>query len=175
MRIHCEKCRNDITVYCDSLFEKNNVGSVQCPKCQKIQSRYISEADLLLYFGCSESFFIIISLLTMFILDNMGISLLAILLALGLFCFAFFVQKNISRSIYLKAYGKDTIRNQKFKEDKETIKKNLNWQFMLFYAITIMAITIPEMKSYFIIMMIVANLVTYFKFYFQLKYEKKKK
>lgn len=175
MKIYCEKCHADITVQCDSLFEKNTVGSVQCPECRKIQSRYISEGDLLLYFALSETSYIIFSFVPLFVFRTIGIGFISVAVIMASLVLALMCQKMISRKVYVNAYNKKELMNTKFKEDAEAIKKNLNWQFLLFTVIAFTAFTNEDMQMFFIGIMFLANIATYIKYYLQLKREREAK
>lgn len=175
MKIYCEKCHEDISADCDILFEKSTVGNVQCPKCKKVQSRYVSEGDLLLYFAVSETFYIILSLITLLVLEKLGISVISIVLVLAMLVLAYFFLKTASRSIYAKAYNKKELMNVKFKEDGAAIKKSLNIQYLLFMVIAFTCFTTDSFQIFYIIIMALANIFTYIKYFLQLKKERNAK
>ncbi len=88
---------------------------------------------------------------------------------------ALMCQKMISRKVYVNAYNKKELMNTKFKEDAEAIKKNLNWQFLLFTVIAFTAFTNEDMQMFFIGIMFLANIAAYIKYYLQLKREREAK
>ncbi len=174
MKIYCEKCHEDISGECNKNIENYTVGRVVCPKCHHEQKRYISEADILLFFGVSEVFYILFSLLTAFLIKKAGLSPVSILFVIVLIVAFFFASKALSSAIYTKAFFKNEIRNKVFEDDKIAIQRNISWQFVLFFAITITFLTTNEGKVFFGIAMPLAASFTFIKLYFQLKYEKKK-
>ncbi len=172
MKIYCEKCHEDISAECNKAIENYSVGRVVCPKCHYQQKRYISEADILLFFGISEVLYIALSLLSVLIFNKMGISILSVILLIGLLVGAYFISKSISSSIYEKAFLKAEIKNKVFDEDQKAIQRNISWQFMLFFAITITYITSSEGKIFFGLAMPLAAALTFLKLFLQLKNEK---
>ena len=172
MKIYCEKCKEDITLKVDSLFENYNVGRVQCEKCQKFSSRYISEADILLYYGISEVIYVIISVVTNFLLTLTGFPLYMIAVLILIVCIYFYIQKQLSRLIYVKAYFKKDFKDFDFKEDSNSINKNMKWQFMLFFAIAITYMIENTAKLFFGVMLILSVVFTFIKFYLALRNEK---
>ena len=174
MKICCEKCHQDISPECNKAIENYTVGKVICPKCHYEQKRYISEADLLLYFGINEIAYILLSLLMIFIFNRIGINAVSIVIIFLVLIAGYFASKELSSRIYEKAYFKADIKNIVFEEDAKAVQRNISWQFMLFFAITITFITTNEGKLFFGIAMPVAALLTFVKLYFQLKFEHNK-
>ena len=60
MKVNCESCGKPITAQVNSLFEQFEPGRVVCPHCHHQQKRYISEADLLIYFCFSAVLYSIV-------------------------------------------------------------------------------------------------------------------
>lgn len=172
MKIYCEKCHQEITGECNRNIENYTVGRVICPHCHYEQKRYISEADLLLYFGVCEVAYILMSLLMEFLFKKVGISFETILILITVIVASFIGSKALSSAIYEKAFFKSEIKNKVFKEDKTAVQRNISWQFMLFFAITISYITIDEGKLFFLIAMPIAAILTFVKFFLQLRNEK---
>ena len=158
-----ECCRN---------IENYQVGRTVCPECHMEQKRYISESDLLLYFGASEVIYIVLSLVIMFVFRMFNVGLVSIVISLALFIMYYFLSKTLAKQIYVKAFFKEEIKNKVFKEDGEAIKRSFTWQFMLFFAITISFMTLEEGKLFFGIMMPVAAILSFVKFFLQIKNEK---
>ncbi len=173
MKIYCEKCHQDISNECNRNIENYKVGKVVCPHCHHEQKRYISEADILLFFGVSEVFYILLSLAAVYIFGRFGVSTVSILILLVLLVISFFASKAFSSSIYEKAYFKSEVKYKVFNEDAQAIQKSISWQFILFFAITITFINVNEGKIFFAVAMPLAAALTFAKLYLQLKYEKK--
>lgn len=174
MKILCEHCQKDISNECNKHIENYTVGKVVCPYCHHEQKRYISEADVLLYFGINEVFYILLSLLMVYIFDKFGFSTISFVVLFAIVVVSYFASKAFTSNIYDKAFFKSEIKYKEFDEDSKTIQRNISWQFMLFFAITITFITTNEGKLFFGIAMPLAAVFTFVKLYFQLKYEKKK-
>ena len=174
MKIYCEKCHQDISVECNKAIENYSVGKVICPHCHYEQKRYISEADLLLYFGINEVAYILLSLLMMLIFDKLGVSAISLILIAIILIAGYFASKVLSSAIYEKAFFKEDSKYTVFEEDQTAIKRNMTWQFMLFFAITITFITTNEGKIFFGIAMPVAAVLTFVKLIYQLRYEHNK-
>ncbi|MBQ6493990.1 MAG: hypothetical protein IJI92_09035 [Erysipelotrichaceae bacterium] len=175
MKIYCEKCHEDISSECNRNIENYTVGRVVCPKCHYEQKRYISEADILLFFAVSETIYIIMSLITMFLFDKLGISVASIGIILAMVVASYFASKALSSAIYEKAYFKERVKYKEFEEDKKAIQRNISWQFLLFFAVTISFLTLDEGKVFFAIAMPVAAILSFIKFYFQVRYENNSK
>ncbi len=172
MKIYCDHCHEDITVECDKAIENYTVGNVVCPKCKKKQKRYISEADVLFFFGVSEVFYILLSLAAMGIFHAFGVSLPAVLLIGVLLVISYFASKALSEGIYLKAWFKEEVKDKVFEEDVKAIQRNITWQFMLFFAITITFLTVNEGRLFFGLAMPFAAVMTFVKFFLQVRNEK---
>ena len=69
MKVNCESCGKPITAQVNSLFEQFEPGRVVCPHCHHQQKRYISEADLLIYFCFSAVLYSIVLVLIFFLLN----------------------------------------------------------------------------------------------------------
>ncbi len=174
MKIHCEKCGEDISAECNKAIENYSVGRIVCPHCHQEQKRYISEADLLLYFGVSEAFYVALSLFTSFLFRRWGVKPYPIAGVIVLLFLSYLLSKELSSRIYEKAYFKSEIRNKEFDEDRIAIQRSISWQFMLFFVIMISYLTIEEAKIFFLIAMPLAVIATFLKLHFQLRYEKNK-
>ena len=172
MKIYCEHCHEDISLECNKEIENYHVGRVICPKCHHEQKRYISEADLLLYFSLSEVFYIILSFATIFVFNHLGIHIYTILILFALFVASYIISKEFSSRIYENAYFKAEWKNKVFEEDQQAIQRNLSWQFLMFFAIAITFVTLDEGKIFFGLAMPIATLLSFIKLYYQLKYEK---
>ena len=91
MKIYCEKCRQEISSECNKQIENYKVGKVICPHCHYEQKRYLSEADILLYFGISEVLYVLLSLISVFVFRKLGVSAVSIGLLFVLLVASYFV------------------------------------------------------------------------------------
>lgn len=171
-KIYCDKCGEDISADIDVKFDKMLVGHVVCPKCHKENKRYISETDLLLYLGISESFYLIISIITKYVFNLVKPIWLLIVLLLAIFIAAFMIQKIIDRIVYEKAYMKQETKDKEFDDNKDQISRSLIWQSMLFLALAITYVTGTEFSIFFLLISIAAIVLTFIKFYLSAKKEK---
>ena len=103
MKVNCESCGKPITAQVNSLFEQFEPGRVVCPHCHHQQKRYISEADLLIYFCFSAVLYSIVLVLIFFLL-NWKMQAWILILAVGLFVAAYFAMKYGSAMLYERAY-----------------------------------------------------------------------
>ena len=172
MKIYCEHCGQDITVVTEKMIDNYKVGYVQCPHCKKMQKRYVSEADLLLYFGLSEVFYLLMSVIAMLVLNFAKTIWLMIVLILPLLVIGYFVQRYLIQAVYVNAYFKKDFKNVSFNENQEEIKRTISWQYLLFFAIAITFVTMEDMRLYFGIMSIAAVILTFIKFKLCLNREK---
>jgi len=172
MKIYCEHCKKDITLETDKMIDNYRVGQIVCPHCNKKQSRYISESDLLLYCGFSELFYLIMSALALYLLDFANNILKLVVIVLPLLIIGYLVQRYLIHSLYEKAYFKEEIKNKVIAENGEEIRKRMNWQNILFFALAITFVTMEENKIFFGIVCILAIILTFIKFILSLKKEK---
>lgn len=172
MKIQCEKCHSDITVKVDKQLEQFKVGRVQCDHCQKISSRYISESDILLYLVLSEIFYLFLSLISALIFYFFGMHWFLVPIFIAIFIFGYNVQKSFSRNIWIKAPFKSDIANISHNEDMMKIAKSTNWQFILFFALAITAITGTTYQLFFFLVSIFAIIINFIKFILCVKNER---
>ena len=114
MKINCESCGKPITSQVNSRFEQFEPGRVVCPHCGHKQKRYISEADLLIYF-CFSAVLYSIVLVFIFFLLNWKMQVWILILAVGLFVATYFAMKYGSAMLYEKAYFKADIKIKSFR------------------------------------------------------------
>ena len=138
MKIICDKCGKDISIYVDQNFEQFTIGRIVCPECKKRQSRWLTQFDLMLYLGISSMFYIIIAYLLMNALNWFGFKWYVIVAMLGLYVILYIILKLIDRSIYLKAPFKKEWMNKEIYEDANKVKKTMRVQFAAYVAIVIM-------------------------------------
>ena len=135
MKIACEKCHEDLNRLVDQQFEKYMVGSVQCPKCRKMQTRYLSEVDLTIYFAASCFMYLIAATIIFTMMNYLKISWWFIAPIPFIFVICYFIQKNLSRSIYAKGFFKKDTMNIRFNEDKSYISKKIKGQYTIFVLV----------------------------------------
>lgn len=176
MKIRCEKCKNIINVPINQAFEQNKVGRIECPHCSKKQKRYISEVDLLLYFGLSELVYLAISLITMGIFEFVGVNLSTGLFIFVILFIAYFGLKAISNNIYTKGYFKEKTMYKELDEDVRAVSNNLYRQLIFFFVIAITFITGSSAnRLFFGILLVVAIGLNFIKFKFALEKELEEK
>lgn len=169
MKIFCEKCHEDISADVDKHFEQFEIGQVICSKCHEKQRRYLSEADLLFYFGVSSIFYLLLFIVLSQLLKQLGINALTIAIILVILAGAFFFQKDLSRRQYREAYFKKTTRYTRFNEDKQAVGKSLKLQFMAFIVIALMFGTNPELSLAFILFGLAFIFIIFLKLFLLIK------
>lgn len=172
MKIKCEKCNQDLSKEIRENFEQYEVGRIVCPKCHCKQKRYISEAELLMYFGISALSYVVLFAIIMAIFKSMDITPVSILMVVALFAIGYIVLKNVSLLIYQNAYFKKELKNIAFVEDKTSIQKHLRWQFIMFMLVALMFGTNDEFSVYFIIAIVAFVIIVGIKIYLSIKNEK---
>lgn len=121
MKICCEKCHGDITSECNKSLESYHVGRIVCPHCHQEQKRYVSEADVLLFFAISEAGYLLLSLLSEFLFDRWGVSPVSILILAVFVIASYFASRSLSAAIYENDYNRSFLRFCQKKQ--KTIKK----------------------------------------------------
>lgn len=173
MRIYCEKCHEDITVLVNKKLDGYEVGQVTCPKCQKVQLRYISESDILLHLGISEVLYFVFSLIIIAVFGYSKSIIIAVLLILLLLAIGLILLRFLSAKMYNIGHLKKDYKNEKFVEDKATIIKSNNWQFMLFMMVSIMFNTATDGRLIFYLFSIGCIILTFTKYFLCIRKEKK--
>ena len=115
MKVNCESCGKPITAQVNSLFEQLEPGRLVCPHCHHQQKRYISEADLLIYFCFSAVLYSIVLVLIFFLL-NWKMQAWILILAVGLFVAAYFAMKYGSAMLYEKLISSRTSKTKSFRK-----------------------------------------------------------
>lgn len=172
MKIKCTHCGEDISKEIRSNFEDYTVGRIVCPHCHTKQKRYISESELLMYFGISALAYVLLFSIIVLIYDLVGVNPLAIFLIVGLFIIGYFFTINFASAIYKYAFFKKDLQNIVFKEDKKAIQKHLRWQFIMFMLAAFMLGYDPEFKLYFFIAIIAFTIIVGVKVYLSIKNER---
>ena len=173
MKIYCEQCHEDITLGAERMISNYDVGNLICPKCNHKQKRYISESDILLSFGINEISYYLISIGIIYSFGYSKSIPLTIVIVLCLLLLAYFIQSITNRLIYTKAHFKKAYKDRKIMEDNKTIKKNMNWQFMLFIALSVMFITDTSQPNMFHLLSFACIGLTFVKYFLCLRKEKK--
>ena len=172
MKIYCEHCKQEISIDCDSHFEQYETGKVTCPHCRRVQKRYISEADLLTFFTFSELLYVVLVLITAVLFAIFGVGIIAIAAIFALLVIAYLLSKQLSRYIYTNGMFKKETMYKLFDEEGENIKKNMRWQFILFFALAITFATGTEFSLFFIAMMILSVVLSAVKMVLAVRKEK---
>lgn len=172
MKIKCDKCGEDISLLVDKCIEEYIPGRIKCPKCGKLQDRYISEADLMTYFTISCLGYIIAAYILMKTVELIGFKWYMIVILLLAFVGIYFLQKSLSRLVYIKAYGKTDYKNSTVMEDCKSITKRMRIQYAVFICLIIMLGTGTYDIWIFIVAGLVFTIVSYIKLKLLIKKEK---
>lgn len=175
MKIYCEKCNNDISKDVDYSLEKYETGQVICEKCNHIQSRYISETDVQLYAGVTETIYTILTAIGAVLYVHMGMRIWLLPLYIALLAGAVFLIKYISRYIYKNAPGKKKTANKAFSEDGAKIKKSLSTQFTIFFILAFGALVWDAYRIECLGGMAIISISSLAKFYICTTNEKQEK
>lgn len=172
MKIYCDKCRQNLSREIQTQFEEFEVGRLKCPKCKSKQRRYVSEADLLLYFGVSAFLYVLLfgSIFTLFKLYDfewfvwLGIALI--------FVTGFFLMKELGLQIYDKAFFKNDLKFIVQDEKKDEIRKRMRWQFIMFMLVALFVGTQAGNEAPLVVMLILFAIIVGIKVYLCLKNER---
>ena len=150
------------------------VGNIICPKCQKKQSRYISESDLTLYLIFSELFYLVMCSLTVlaYIISNQ--SRWTIVILVPFLIIYLYSLKLISRKIYTNGFFKKDFMDYDFNNDQKAIKKAINFRTVVFYFFSTTLLSIGGMEKYSILFIVLSLLEVCLRYYNVLKQEKAK-
>lgn len=172
MKVECIHCHLDLSKKIQANFEQFECGKVICPHCKKEQKRYISEADLLIYFGFSAVLYCLL-LSLVFLVFNLGqISVVTLVLIAILFVIGYFLMKQLINQIYLKAFFKKDLQFKVIEEDAQVVKKRLKWQFMMFMLIALMMSTQPDLIFPFLFMIVAFIIIVMIKVTLSIKKER---
>ena len=172
MKIKCTQCQEDLSKQIRENFEQYEVGRIVCPKCRKKQERYISESELLMYFGISALSYVLLFTIIMILFEYLGTTPIAFIIIAGLFIIGYYFLKNVSLAIYKNAYFKKDLKNVVFKENKMVIQKRLRWQFIMFMLVALMFGTSSEYTVYFIVAISLFAIIVGIKVYLSIKNER---
>ncbi len=152
MKTKCTHCKKDISKIVNKRFDEYTIGKVQCDKCKTNQKRYISELDLMIYFGISCLTYSLSILSIFFIFDHIKNILVSSIIIVIVFIGIFFLYKYIPYYIYENAPFKSNWKNFVFKEEEKVISKRMKWQFIMFLLVSLMFGTTPQFVLYFYIL-----------------------
>lgn len=172
MKIYCDKCDKDISLLVDKNIEEYIPGRIKCPKCDKFQERYVSEADLMTYFTISCLGYIIAACILMKAIEIVGFKWYMIAIILLAFVGIYFLQKTLTRLIYKNAYGKKEYKNMVVLEDGKSITKRMRIQYAVFICLIIMLGTGTYDLWIFVVAALVFTIVSYIKLKLIIKKEK---
>lgn len=171
-KIYCEKCGTDITLQVSQKLEKNEIGRVTCPHCQKQQSRYIAEADLLMYLGFMEIVYFLLSFVTAILFRNFPIGVISIIIPAGMIIGAILLTQKFRYGLYTTGYIKHATMNNEQPGDPNQIARSVRWQFVLLFALVITFVTENRFFWFFVAATIVAIAFTFIKIKLAVKNEK---
>ena len=171
MKVTCIKCKKDISKEVEKAIENYEIGRIVCPHCKRQQKRYLSEADILMYFGLTSIFYCLLISLFLLVYDIFGINLPVIIFVVVCFIVAYFILKYITRFIYEKAPFKSNIKDYEFDEDKEAVTKRLRWQFIAFMVIALMMSAQPSLVGPYVFLLIAFTIIIIIKVYLSIKNE----
>lgn len=172
MKIKCDECGEDISLLVDKCIEEHIPGRIKCPKCFKLQDRYISEADLMTYFTISCLGYIVVAYILMKVIEIVGFKWYMIVFLLLAFIGIYFLQKMLSRLVYKNAYGKADYKNLTVMEDCKSITKRMRIQYAVFICLIIMLGTGTYDIWIFVVAGLVFTIVSYIKLKLLIKKEK---
>lgn len=175
MKTKCLKCNTDLSRNLATSFNEFHIGQLKCPNCQTLQKRYLSEADLLLYFGISSTIYALAfsSFVGLFSVDLSLPVVIGIIFVLMIGIF--FALNYLTSFIYDKAPFKKNWKNIKQDEDFQVVKKRMKWQFMMFILVAFFLGTAPDLIGYFIFLILAFIAIVMIKFKLSIKNERKTK
>lgn len=169
MEAKCEKCNKNIKSEINTSFDTYKIGNIVCPYCHTKQSRYVSEADLLLYLLIVEIIYTIITVFVGYAFDNFNI-ILVICAGISLIG-GLYLQRRILMNIYLNPPYKKTIANVTLNEDANKIRKGLNIQFSIFIVLAFVSIVYAEHRLDIIWLLIVDVIISLLRYILAIRKE----
>lgn len=174
MKIYCEKCKQEITKETSKQFENFEVGQVVCHNCKTKQKRYLSEADILLYFGMSTIIYVLTFVFIIMLYGFYSINISVVIGICLLFVIAYIALKYTTSMIYTKAYFKQDLKYKVMTENKDLIAKRMKWQLIMFMLIAFMFGSNPEYFPVFIVLIVAFLIIILIKFRLQVRNEREK-
>lgn len=174
MKENCINCKKEINKLIQKNFDEYIVGRYQCNNCKTKQHRYISELDLMIFFGINSisyalAIFIVFSIFD-FVHNIIISSILIFIFFIGLLLFFKFIPIWIYNNPPLKSNWKNTV----FTEEEKLISKRMKWQFIMFLLVSFMFGTSKEFTKFFYILIIAFIIIILIKIYLLYKRELKR-
>lgn len=172
MKCLCTKCNKEISKEVEKAIENYELGHIVCPNCKMKQKRYLSEADILVYFTLVSIFYCLLISLFLFIYDTFGINVPVVISICIIFIVSYFLLKQITRFIYEKAPFKTDIKNYEIEEDKEAVTKRMKWQFIAFMVVALMMSAEPTLAGVYSFLLVAFAGINSIKLYLSIKNER---
>ncbi|NLC96064.1 MAG: hypothetical protein GX675_00625 [Erysipelotrichaceae bacterium] len=172
MEIKCNNCHNNINKIIQKNFDEYIVGRYQCSNCKNKQQRYISELDLMIYFGISCTSYALSIFLVFSIFQYINNLIFIAIFVVILFVFLFFLFRYMPLWIYEKAPLKHNWKTYNFKEEEKPISKRMKWQFIMFLLVSFMFGTSEQYTYFFYILIVLFIGIVFIKI--KLLYNKEK-
>lgn len=172
MKVKCEKCGNDLSSYVDKKVIGFSVGRLTCPKCQKKQSRYISQTDLNLFLGLSEIVYLLVLLVTIILYDFTNLAYWTLLALLPLLAITIASMVQIARFVYIKAPFKEGFKNFVFNENEKQVNRWFAYRVIVFSCLAMTILSNESIKIYSEIALAITVGLCFFSFVRRLKKEK---
>ena len=165
LNTYCSSCNQLLNPQISEKFEQFSIGYVTCKHCKKKQKRYLSEADILLYFSVSAIIYCTLLLVIVNLLNIFRFNPLNIIGIILLFVAGYIAIKTVGAFIYSVAPFRKNIAEINLKQDKEPIQKRLKWQFIMFMLLALFLGSQEELFMPFLILLILFIAITFIKVY----------
>lgn len=172
MKNYCYNCKKEISKEVEKMIENYEPGHLKCPHCKTKQKRYLSEADILVYFTLVSIFYCLLISLFLFVYDLFGINLPVIIFVCIVFVISYFILKQMTRFIYDKAPFKQDIKNYEIEEDRKAVTKRMKWQFLAFMVVALMMSGTPELAGTYAFLLVAFAIINAIKLYLSIKNER---
>ena len=171
--IGCTFCKHDLKNDVYKAFDNYTVGRIKCSNCSNVQKRYLSEADMMLYFHICCVLYLLTIYASYSLLVYIQVQTLWIVLGiLVLFAGIYLLTHVMCRWIYDKAPFKEEWKDFVLKEDRTAIQKRMRWQFIVLIVIGYFFGTQPAYTLFFYIMIIAFIIICVIKLRLILRNEK---
>ena len=152
LKITCSTCGRSLDKEVAARFEQFKPGTVICPKCNTHEKRYISELDLMIYFGLCCVLYGLGAFALFQAMDGISSWWISIPVMLAIIVCLYFATKYGANYIYLKAPFKQAWKDVRLDEDREAVSNHIKWQFFAFMVVALMFGTSKEYTGYFFLM-----------------------
>ena len=171
--IKCDQGNEDINIITVSKrFENFTIGSIECEKGH-VQKRYLSEADIMIYFGFSAIIYTLAYLAIIYSFVYTGVNLINIILIALMFVALFFLLKFVCKYIYVNAPFKKELKDFTFEEDEKAVSRRTKWQFIMFMLVAFMLGVNPDFTGYLIFLLLAFIIITFIKIRFLVRNERR--